>query len=176
MKSFPFLLAFASLTAAGSACQQKMSVEGRIREDSAVESLPGGTSAQPPVEGTVPFRGGEKSAAAVQVTAIERIRRGRVEYETFCAPCHGIAGYGDGRVVQRGFTAPPSLHDPRLRDVPDGHIEEVIAKGFGAMPSYGSRIPESERPGLVAYLRALQRSQHADVRNLPEADREELQR
>src|SRR6185436_5320047 len=53
---------------------------------------------------------------------------GHLSYDTFCSPCHGLAGYGDGMIVQRGFPAPPSFHTQRLRDAPPGYIFGEIGR------------------------------------------------
>ncbi len=42
-------------------------------------------------------------------------RAGRERFDIFCAPCHGTVGDGDGMVARRGFPAPPSYHNERLR-------------------------------------------------------------
>ncbi|MGE5261966.1 MAG: c-type cytochrome, partial [Acidobacteriota bacterium] len=60
--------------------------------------------------------------------------RGQERFNIFCSPCHARTGMGNGLVVQRGFKAPPSLHDDRLRVAPVGHFFDVITNGFGAMP------------------------------------------
>ncbi|NJN18947.1 MAG: cytochrome c [Oscillochloris sp.] len=88
---------------------------------------------------------------------------GQDRYVTFCAPCHGLAGYGDGMIVQRGFRAPPSFHSERLRQVPPEYIVQVITEGFGIMYSYAYRVPEDERWAIAAYIQALQLSQNAPV-------------
>src|SRR5262249_38720100 len=46
------------------------------------------------------------------------LRRGRFQFETYCAPCHGRVARGDGLVVSRGFKAPTSFHVDRLRQMP----------------------------------------------------------
>src|SRR5207249_1372931 len=92
---------------------------------------------------------------------------GHLSYDTFCSPCHGLAGYGDGMIVQRGFPAPPSFHQQRLRDVPPGYIYSVITNGFGRMFSYASRVKPDERWAIVAYVRALQLSQNATIDDVP---------
>jgi hypothetical protein len=48
--------------------------------------------------------------------------RGRERFNIFCTPCHGLAGDGDGMIVQRGFQPPPSYHIERLRNAPVGHF------------------------------------------------------
>jgi hypothetical protein len=36
----------------------------------------------------------------------------------------------------------------------------VISEGYGSMPAYGPQIPVRDRWAIVAYVRALQLSQH----------------
>jgi len=73
-------------------------------------------------------------------------------------------------VVQRGYRRPPSFHIDRLRQAPPGHVFDVIANGFGAMPDYAAQIPVRDRWAIAAYMRALQLSQNATVADVP-ADR-----
>ena len=84
--------------------------------------------------------------------------RGRERYDIYCSPCHARTGEGNGMIVQRGFSRPPSLLDPRLRDAPVGHFFHVMTNGYGAMYSYASRVVPSDRWAIVAYIRALQAS------------------
>ena len=70
-------------------------------------------------------------------------------------------------IVQRGFSRPPSLLEPRLREMPPGHFFEVITNGFGAMSDYAAQIPVADRWAIVAYIRALQLSQNAPMAGLP---------
>ncbi|MGE5170338.1 MAG: c-type cytochrome [Rudaea sp.] len=98
------------------------------------------------------------------------LKRGRQRFDIFCAPCHSIAGDGDGMVARRGFPHPPSFHTDRLRAVSDAHIYAVITYGYGAMHSYATRVPPDDRLAILAYIRALQWSQHAPVADLDGAD------
>lgn len=135
-----------------------------------------GPTSRLPVPGTVAR--GERSAWDVLKDRPEMtpalLAHGRQEYEVYCAPCHGAAGHGDGLIVQRGFPAPPSFHSDRLRGAPPGHYLSVIENGFGVMYPYADRVPPRDRWAVVAYIRALQLSQHADVSELPEPVRERL--
>lgn len=99
--------------------------------------------------------------------AREHFARGRERFEIFCAPCHGLAGYGDGMVVRRGFRRPPSYHIERLRQAPVGHFFDVISRGIGAMDDFADRIPPEDRWAIVAWLRALQLSQWARLPEVP---------
>jgi mono/diheme cytochrome c family protein len=95
------------------------------------------------------------------------LERGRQRFDIFCSPCHGRTGDGHGMVVQRGFPAPPSYHQDRLRTAPDSHFYDVITHGYGAMYSYAARVPPADRRAIVAYIRALQLSRYAPVGTLP---------
>ena len=102
------------------------------------------------------------------------IRRGQERFNIFCSPCHGRTGQGDGMVVQRGYRRPPTYHQDRLRDAPVGHFFDVITNGFGAMPDYAVQIRAADRWAIVAYIRALQLSEHAALADVPDADRGKL--
>jgi mono/diheme cytochrome c family protein len=77
-------------------------------------------------------------------------------------------------VVQRGFRQPPSYHIDRLRAAPIGHFFDVVTNGFGAMPSYSDQITPQDRWAIVAYIRALQFSQHVPVSEVPSEKRRKL--
>jgi Cytochrome C oxidase, cbb3-type, subunit III len=104
------------------------------------------------------------------------LERGRQQFDIFCSPCHGRLGDGNGMIVQRGFKHPPSFHIDRLREAPPGHYFDVITNGFGAMFSYGDRIAPRDRWAVIAYVRALQRSQHATEADVPPAELSKLER
>ena len=97
----------------------------------------------------------------------EVLLRGRERFDIYCSPCHSRLGDGRGMIVQRGFRAPPSYHTERLRNAPLGYFFDVMTQGFGAMPEYASQIPARDRWAIVAYIRALQLSQHATSSDVP---------
>ncbi len=101
--------------------------------------------------------------------------RGQQRFNIYCAPCHGRTGYGDGMIVQRGYPAPPSFHIDRLRQVPVGYIFQVATNGLGQMPSYAAQVPPEDRWAIVAYIRALQLSQHATPNDVPADVRQQLE-
>jgi mono/diheme cytochrome c family protein len=109
------------------------------------------------------------------VTA-EVMARGQERYNVFCLPCHGPTGSGNGMIVQRGFRAPPSYHEERLRNAPVGYFYDVMTNGFGAMQDYASQVPVADRWAIAAYMRALQLSQRATVNDVPADRRAELDR
>ena len=95
------------------------------------------------------------------------LERGQQRFNIYCAVCHGADGDGDGMIVQRGFTRPPSLHEQRLKDAPVGHFFNVITNGWGAMYSYNDRIFPEDRWRIIAYVRTLQLSQAEAVAAAP---------
>jgi mono/diheme cytochrome c family protein len=103
------------------------------------------------------------------------LARGRERFDIYCSPCHDRVGNGNGIVVQRGMPRPPSLHDPRLREADDGHFYDVISNGLGAMYAFADRIRPRDRWAIVAYVRALQLSQHAALTDLPDDARAKLE-
>jgi hypothetical protein len=91
------------------------------------------------------------------------IDRGQGRYNIYCAPCHDGTGAGQGAVVTRKNApwqpAPPTFHQDRIRQMPDGQLFATITHGVRVMPSYAARIPVADRWAIVSYVRALQLSQ-----------------
>jgi mono/diheme cytochrome c family protein len=92
----------------------------------------------------------------------ELIDRGQDRYSIHCIVCRGPVGKGDGMIVRRGYTQPPTYHDDRLRNAPVGHFFDVMTNGWGKMPSYAFQVSPADRWAIVAYIRALQVSQNPD--------------
>ncbi len=68
---------------------------------------------------------------------LSRITHGRDHFEATCAACHGMLGNGDSPVADRmTLRKPPSLHEPRIRQMAPGFIYRVVTDGWGLMPSY----------------------------------------
>jgi mono/diheme cytochrome c family protein len=130
-----------------------------------------GSSARPLPDHVVAEGDAARAAASATPPPISEavVARGRERFGIFCTPCHGLAGDGDGMIVQRGFPAPPSFHETRLRAAPARHFFDVITDGYGAMYSYDSRVPPADRWAIVAYIRALQIQRHATLAMAPEA-------
>ena len=114
--------------------------------------------------------GGFATSFPMPVT-MEVLTEGRRHYGSFCAPCHAYTGDGRGTVVRRGFEQPTSFHEERLRRQPVGYFFDVISNGFGNMSSYAVQLEPEERWQVVAYLRALQQSQHRPAAELAATDR-----
>lgn len=97
----------------------------------------------------------------------EFLDRGQAKYNISCTPCHGVAGHGNGLVIERGYVTPPSFYEERLLDMPDGELYSAIYNGAGSMPSYRRMVNRAEdRWAIVAYIRAMQISQAATQEDL----------
>lgn len=134
-----------------------------------------GMTMRDPVPGTVPRQ--DPAAAAPQPAAITAalLERGRERYGIFCTPCHGASGDGNGIVVQRGFPHAGNLAADRLRQASAAELYRNIGEGHRAMFGMAQMIPSADRWAIVAYLRALQFSQGAEVSGLPAEDRARLE-
>ncbi len=99
------------------------------------------------------------------------LQRGRDRYQIQCAVCHGTTGLGNGIASKYGLVGVASLQQQRLRDMTDGEIYNTIINGKNTMLGYGASIQMPDRWAIVAYLRALQRSQKATLNDLPAAER-----
>jgi mono/diheme cytochrome c family protein len=179
-------LAAAFIAAALAGCDN-MQHQDNVRPFAASAHFPDGTSARHPPAHTVargapaPDDGvasGQKDGVPLAEIPVPLTRnlleRGRVEFNAFCASCRGEDGYGRGIVVRRGFPAPPSYYEPWLLKAPAGHLFGVITHGIGRMYPLADRIGPRDRWAIVAYLRALQRSQHATLADVPSAERQHL--
>lgn len=132
---------------------------------------------QAPPAGTVARGDAQWRATLAERPAMSKalLERGRERFDIFCSPCHGVAGDGQGTVVERGFPQPPDLASPRLATAPDEHLLAVIAEGYGIMYGYAARVRPADRWAIVAYIRALQLSRQASPGSLPAQDRAALE-
>jgi mono/diheme cytochrome c family protein len=171
-----------SFTAGCQYLRQDMADQPKNRPLSPSEFFADGRSERPLVENTV-ARGSiadDALAVAKDSNAFplpvdgKLLERGEERYKIFCSPCHGLQGDGNGMISMRGVKRPPSYHQDRLRQSPNGYFYDVISNGFGQMYSYSAQIPPRDRWAIIAYLRALQLSRNAKVRELPVELREKL--
>ena len=183
-------LTAALLAICASACRQDMHDQPKYIPLRPSNFFGDGRSARPLIEGTVArghleddnafFTGRGPDGKFVNefpfpVTKAV-MERGQNRFNIYCAPCHDRLGNGDGKIVRRGYRHPPSYHIDRLREVPNGYIYDVISSGFGAMPDYADLVSAEDRWAIIAYVRALQLSEHATMADVPGDHRGDLAR
>ena len=189
MKTSRHLIPILALAlAATTACRQDMHDQPKYKPLRESAFFADHRSARPQVEGTV-ARGHLRIDAARYTGKVgdndvttfpfpitrDDLTRGQQRFNIYCSPCHGRLGDGQGLVVKRGFRAPPSYHIQRLKDAPVGHFFDVQTNGFGAMPSYASRVAPDDRWRIIAYIRALQLSQGATIADVPPEEKQTLE-
>jgi mono/diheme cytochrome c family protein len=172
---------------------QDMTKQPKFKTQTANPLFADGRAMRPPVPGTVVH--GEPEVTTVQtgradnawvtvfpVPVTEKLmRRGRERFDIYCAPCHGLDGYGDGPVAKRAdalkegtWVPPSSYHTDLVRQRPVGFIFNTITHGIRNMPAYGPQIPVMDRWAIVLYVRALQLSQDASIADVPPELRRQL--
>lgn len=130
-----------------------------------------GKTLQTPVPGTIPrgtlplqyaptpedaLRAGQELANPFSLEEQPFVERGARMYATFCVPCHGVSGKGDGLVALRGFPPPASLMEEKAVGMEDGQMFHVLSFGQGNMPSYASQLSREDRWKTILYVRLLQ--------------------
>jgi len=114
---------------------------------------------------TIPVHGGEApmslEQAAVQMhnplePTPENLAKGKEQFGTYCAPCHGESGQGNGPVAHILVKPPKDLIAGASRERSDGYIYGVIRNGVASMPSYAEEMPAEQRWQVVMYLRSMQ--------------------
>ena len=168
-------------------CRQDMHDQPKYEPLEASSFFPDGRASRPLVPGTVArgqlredthlYEGkvaGKPAETFPFPINLKTLERGQQRYNIYCSPCHDRVGNGNGMIVRRGYRRPPSYHIDRLRAAPPGYFFDVITHGFGVMPDYAAQVPVNDRWAIVAYIRALQLSQHAGLADLPPAEQTKL--
>jgi mono/diheme cytochrome c family protein len=170
-------------------CRQDMHDQPKYKPLAPSAFFPDGQSARPLVADTVArghldedlefysgkTAGGKPLDVFPMPVTTDVLQRGRERFNIYCSPCHDRTGNGRGMVVRRGFKPPPTLHAERLVNSPPGHFFDVMTNGFGAMPDYRSPVAPADRWAIVAYIRALQRSQQATLADATPEEAAKLQ-
>ena len=177
------------LCALAAGCTQRMADQPRYDTFQKSTFFPDMLSARPLPAGAVARNVGEKQElldlGVINGKPADRfpfpitldvLKRGQERYNIYCSPCHDYVGTGNGMAARRGFRRPPaSFHTSELREAPPGRFFDVITNGFGEMPPYASSITSRDRWAVIAYIRALQLSQWADVAAVPPDQLQHLQ-
>ncbi|MGB9382609.1 c-type cytochrome, partial [Candidatus Binatus sp.] len=114
---------------------------------------------------TIPVHGGEPPMSLEQATikmhnplqpTPENLAKGKEQFNTYCAPCHGESAQGNGPVAHLLAKPPKNLIAGTSKDLPDGYIYGAIRDGVLSMPSYAEEMPAEQRWQVVMYIRSMQ--------------------
>jgi mono/diheme cytochrome c family protein len=106
--------------------------------------------------------------------SVELLRRGQKEFTINCAVCHGASGQGNGITSKYGLLGIANYHQDKYRQMADGQIFNTITHGYNTMMAYGDKVTVKDRWAIIAYIRALQKSQNARIEDVPEDQRAAL--
>jgi mono/diheme cytochrome c family protein len=134
-------------------------------------NFPDGKTLQAPPPGSIPrgiaplryaatpedaLRAGEELRNPFTARNTAASARGDVLFATYCRPCHGTAGAGDGPVVARGYPAPVSLLAEHAVNMKDGQMFHLLTYGQANMPSYAPQMSREDRWRVILKVRQLQ--------------------
>jgi hypothetical protein len=108
----------------------------------------------------------EKNEMPFPVT-LDVLKRGQERFNIYCSPCHSRVGNGLGAIVDRGYKPAGNLHDQVRLAQPISPYFYVMSHGYGAMPDYSAQLTPVDRWAVAAYIRALQLSQAATMKDVP---------
>lgn len=159
---------------------QDMDNQPKMKAQSISKFFADGRSARTPVAGTVSqagynedeyFSTGKINGEWGDGIAIKidpaKMKRGRERYTIYCSVCHGATGSGNGFTTEYGMAGVANFNSDRLRQLPDGKIFDTITHGMPLMNNYAAQITPEDRWAVIAYVRALQRAEHASLDDVP---------
>ena len=90
-----------------------------------------------------------------EVSDAASLKDSKVLYTTYCTPCHGDKGKGDG-VAAAGLSVKPADHTSlTIQNKTDGALFWEMSEGHNPMPSYKQTFTDKQRWQLVNYIRTL---------------------
>jgi mono/diheme cytochrome c family protein len=120
---------------------------------------------------------GNNWGTGIPVPVTEQLmQRGQQRFNINCSVCHGLTAAGNGVAKLYGLNTVATLQDERIRKMADGEIFNTITNGKNTMMSYGGNVPVADRWAIIAYLRALQRSQNAAAADVPPEELAKLEK
>ncbi len=120
------------------------------------------------------------------------IELGKLKYNIYCVTCHGYAGDGKGMIGAQWSYALPNYHDVKYKTPDpadakaefwkDGYLFHTARfgvldpQGAQKMPGYAHALSEGDTWAVVAYIRVLQESHAGTLQDVPESERQVLER
>ncbi len=83
------------------------------------------------------------------------LKDAKLMYTSYCVPCHGEKGKGDG-VAASGLATKPADHSgSHVQMQTDGALFWELSEGHNPMPPYKTTLTENQRWSLINYIRTL---------------------
>ena|SRR5437868_8299523 len=83
------------------------------------------------------------------------IKTGKTLYATYCSPCHGNTGKGDGAAAAALNPKPANHTSDVIQAESEGSLFYKISEGRTPMPQYKLALTEAQRWALVSYIKTL---------------------
>jgi len=99
-------------------------------------------------------------AVAIQVKNpysgdVSAAKEGKKLYITYCSPCHGNSGKGDGLAAASVNPKPADHTSDAVQHETDGSLFWKMTEGRGPMVSYKQILTEQQRWQLVTFIKTL---------------------
>jgi mono/diheme cytochrome c family protein len=86
------------------------------------------------------------------------LKEGKALYTSYCSPCHGDKGKGDGPAAPSLNPKPADHTSAKVQNEPDGNLYYMLSEGREPMPQYKRTLTENQRWVLIDYIRTLNKS------------------
>jgi mono/diheme cytochrome c family protein len=99
-----------------------------------------------------PIAQGVKNPLPVTLSAVQS---GKAVYTSYCTPCHGPKGKGDGPAAAALNPKPADHTSAKVQTETDGSLFWKISEGRNPMPQYKAVLSETQRWQVIEYIRTL---------------------
>ena len=85
------------------------------------------------------------------------VKNGQTLYQSYCAPCHGKSGRGDGAAATSLHPKPADHTSAAIQAESDGTLFYKISEGHAntAMPPFKAVLQADQRWAIINYIRTL---------------------
>lgn len=104
----------------------------------------------------VPAQAASRKSPVVNTEAT--IKDGKTLYQSYCTPCHGEKGKGDGPAAAALTPKPADHTSAMMLNETDGTLFFKLSEGRTPMPPYKTALNETQRWELIAYIRTLNKN------------------
>lgn len=96
-----------------------------------------------------------KKKSAVKADDADAVKAGKDIWTQQCKSCHGVKGLGDGAKAEKLEISCGDFSSKDVQGLSDGALYWKITEGRKPMPSFKTKLSDTERWQVVAYMRTL---------------------